>query len=1020
MSGRTTLRHGWAASLAVLTAVTMAAAPLASADPTAGPADQDPAPSSSAPNGPAGTAEDVSGRAGEAPAGGSEPLENIETAQAVVTATNSAGQVTSTTVENPSDEITVSGRAGGAPGGGVESGAATGPSASAPADRAPSSAPSSDATAGRTPAPSSGAPSAPATGAPTAADGTTVLEDIRTDDAGSFSMVGVTWTALSGEALGVHVRTLTASGWSEWYDVTPDEEESEQRATGVIYVEDSTAVEVQATSRPGGTAEGMRAVLIDSPARGSDPTNGTAAAAMSGPTTAARPLAANGSVPQPTMITRSQWGAIAQDGCEANSDTIRAVAVHHTAGSNDYSAGQSASIVRGIQYYHEVTLGWCDIGYNFLVDKYGQVFEGKGGGATFPVHGAHATTWNWETVGISLMMNSNTAQPSGPMLTSLEDVIAWKIANNYLDPLGTVSLGGRTINVIFRHGDVMSTECPGTNVTNRMAEIRNAVAARVSGKTYSTIYDTWRAAGGESGGYGVVYEMEHSVRGGRQTNFAHGSVFASPDGVVHTVRGGIGNEYVSLGYEHGYLGRPTSGEVCGLRNGGCYQNFENGSINWTPTTGAHALHGAIRDEWGRTGWEAGFLGYPTSGEVCGLRNGGCYQNFENGSINWTPTTGAHALHGAIRDEWGRTGWEAGFLGYPTSGEVCGLRNGGCYQNFENGSINWTPTTGAHALHGAIRDEWGRTGWENGPLGYPTSGEVCGLRNGGCHQDFQNGQVHWSPGSGAHATRGAIRDEWRATGWENGPLGYPTTGEVCGLRNGGCYQTYQGGSVHWTSATGAHATHGAIGERWASQNWEQGPLGYPTSDEIATGTGSYQMFEGGAIIWTANGSRTEAITMNSSGLTPTQQDYLRQALPAAVAESQQYGVPVSVALGQSILESGWGGSTLSSRYNNYFGIKCSTSSPYQGGCINMGSGEYLHSSYQIISSSFRTYGSRTDSFLDHGYFLTHNSRYGGAFAHTGDPDRFIREVARAGYATDPNYAQKVINLMNAYDLYQYDI
>ena len=132
------------------------------------------------------------------------------------------------------------------------------------------------------------------------------------------------------------------------------------------------------------------------------------------------------------------------------------------------------------------------------------------------------------------------------------------------------------------------------------------------------------------------------------------------------------------------------------------------------------------------------------------------------------------------------------------------------------------------------------------------------------------------------------------------------------------------------------------------------------------------------------------------------------------------MPVSVALGQSILESGWGGSTLSSRYNNYFGIKCSTSSPYQSGCINMGSGEYLHSSYQIISSSFRIYGSRTDSFLDHGYFLTHNSRYGGAFAHTDDPDRFIREVARAGYATDPNYAQKVINLMNAYNLYQYDI
>ncbi|WP_415635171.1 hypothetical protein, partial [Propionibacterium acidifaciens] len=148
MSGRTTLRHGWAAYLAALAALTMMAAPLASADPTAGPADQDPS-SSSAPNGPAGTAEDVSGRAGETPAGGSEPLENIETAQAVVTATNSAGQVTSTTVENPSDEITVSGRAGEAPGGSAESSAAAVPSASAPADQAPSSAPSSDATAGR-------------------------------------------------------------------------------------------------------------------------------------------------------------------------------------------------------------------------------------------------------------------------------------------------------------------------------------------------------------------------------------------------------------------------------------------------------------------------------------------------------------------------------------------------------------------------------------------------------------------------------------------------------------------------------------------------------------------------------------------------------------------------------------------------------------------------------------------------------------------------------------------------------
>ncbi|RLP08620.1 hypothetical protein D7U36_09270 [Propionibacterium australiense] len=1008
----------------MLAAMMMVVSPLAQADPTASPSDQNSAqaqPQDGATD-QTETTEDVSGRAGETPTEGSEPLENVETAEAVVTETNSAGLVTSTTVENPSDEFTVKdpdndpSTPSEAPREGTGADETPVPSAEPEQGGSTAAADESAEPGDGSPQPSS-TPPIPA-GAPTSDDGTTVLEDIQTDSAGGFSMVGVTWDILSGDDLGLHIRTLTADGWSEWYEVTPDQEETEQKATGVIYVEDSTAVEVQATGAVGARAEGMRAVLIDTPAQSSDPSAASAAAAVNGETTTGTVLATSGFVPQPNMITRSRWGAMAQDGCEANSDTIKAVAVHHTAGSNNYSSGQSASIVRGIQYYHEVTLGWCDIGYNFLVDQYGQIFEGKGGGPTFPVHGAHASTWNWQTVGVSLMMNSNTAQPSNAMLNSLEDLIAWKIANNYLNPLGTVTLGGKRINVIFRHGDVMSTECPGTNVTRRMSEIRNAVASRVQGKTYSTIYDTWQANGGAGGRYGVVYEMEHGVSGGRQTNFARGSIYAATDGTIFTVANGIGDKYAALGYEHGTLGVPTGPEICGIKDGGCYQKFQGGAILWSNATGAHISIGAIRTKWAEYRYENGTLGYPTTDEICGIKDGGCYQKYQGGAILWSNATGAHISIGAIRTKWAEYDYERGQLGYPTTDELA--TGSGVYQLFQGGAIIWSSTTGAHISVGAIRTKWAEYDYERGRLGYPTTDEICGIKDGGCYQKFQGGAILWSNATGAHISIGAIRTKWAEYRYENGTLGYPTTDEICTIKDGGCYQKYQGGAILWTPTTGAHISIGAIRSAWAATGYENGQLGYPTSDELATESGVYQRFQGGAIYWTASTNATKVITVNGSGLTSAQKSYLQAALPAAIAESQQYGVPVSVALGQSILESGWGGSTLSSRYNNYFGIKCSTSSPYQAGCVNMNSGEYVNSSYQILSSSFRTYSSPTDSFLDHGYFLTHNSRYRNAFNHTKNPDEFIRQVASAGYATDPNYAQKVINIMTSYGLYQYNI
>ena len=189
------------------------------------------------------------------------------------------------------------------------------------------------------------------------------------------------------------------------------------------------------------------------------------------------------------------------------------------------------------------------------------------------------------------------------------------------------------------------------------------------------------------------------------------------------------------------------------------------------------------------------------------------------------------------------------LGTASSAITCGLRDGGCYQNYQGGAIIWSPATGAHVTVGGIRAAWAATGYENGGLGYPTTDEVCGLRNGGCYQNYQGGAIIWSPATGAHVSVGGIRAAWAATGYENGGLGYPTTDEVCGLRNGGCYQNYQGGAIIWSPATGAHVSVGGIRAAWAATGYENGRLGYPTTDEYPTGGGSVaQNYQGGRISW----------------------------------------------------------------------------------------------------------------------------------------------------------------------------
>ncbi|GAB3708671.1 family 16 glycosylhydrolase [Mariniluteicoccus flavus] len=313
----------------------------------------------------------------------------------------------------------------------------------------------------------------------------------------------------------------------------------------------------------------------------------------------------------------------------------------------------------------------------------------------------------------------------------------------------------------------------------------------------------------------------------------------------------ISKRWTALGGLSGRLGdspRTNSRTRCDLVDAGCVQHFDGGLMYWNLTTGAHPVWGEIGRKYADLGWERSLLGYPTGDELCGLRDGGCVQNFQGGYIYWTPKTGTQVVWGAIAKEYADVRWETSPLGYPTGGEVCGLRDGGCVQHFQGGYIYWSPKSGAHAVWGAIAKTYADVRWETSVLGYPTTGEVCGLRDGGCVQQFQDGYIYWTPGTGGHAVWGAIARKYADVRWETSTLGYAIGGEFCGLRDGGCGQRFQGGYIYWSPATGAHPVWGAIGDLYAAQRWEQGSLGYPTSDELVTPTGWEQRFQGGVLTW----------------------------------------------------------------------------------------------------------------------------------------------------------------------------
>jgi peptidoglycan hydrolase-like protein with peptidoglycan-binding domain len=150
--------------------------------------------------------------------------------------------------------------------------------------------------------------------------------------------------------------------------------------------------------------------------------------------------------------------------------------VHHTDSANSYAASSVPAMIRGMYAYHVQSLGWNDIGYNFLVDRFGRTWEGRYGGVTRAVVGAQTANYNSVSTGVSAIGNfENTAVPAA-MTAAFKRILAWKLSLTGIPATGTVVANGKAFQRISGHRDGFPTACPGRYLYAKLPEIRAGAA----------------------------------------------------------------------------------------------------------------------------------------------------------------------------------------------------------------------------------------------------------------------------------------------------------------------------------------------------------------------------------------------------------------------------------------------------------------------------------------------------------------------------------------------------------------
>ncbi len=263
------------------------------------------------------------------------------------------------------------------------------------------------------------------------------------------------------------------------------EDHPDRRGSSLLWVGSARCSKLTVTLPAGVRVKNLRAVFVNS--AGKSEADAEASATATGSALGFGATAADAATTEPAIITRKQWGA---DERLRNCGPyyiapVKMAFVHHTAGPNDYSRSQSDDMVRAIYWYHTRALGWCDIAYNLLVDKFGRVFEGRYGGMDRPVLPAATKGFNTGSVAVSALGTFSTVTPPSAMVASIERLLAWRLDVAHVPPNGKVwmysrgSTGGKfpegkwvRFNRIAGHRDAGFTSCPGDRLYATLASIR--------------------------------------------------------------------------------------------------------------------------------------------------------------------------------------------------------------------------------------------------------------------------------------------------------------------------------------------------------------------------------------------------------------------------------------------------------------------------------------------------------------------------------------------------------------------
>jgi hypothetical protein len=378
-----------------------------------------------------------------------------------------------------------------------------------------------------------------------------------------FSVVGLTWVGNLPTGTSFKVRVREAGKWSTWnelhfsedHGVDPESLESDETRMGTDPFMTAVADAIEATmSNVSGLAPtDLKLELIGSPETNQDrslvsnlrnvdatpipgtpaPTGTPAPAGTPAPTGTQAPVGNSAVTPagvvvlRPNIVSRAQWGANEtwRDPVPRMGKKIVAGFVHHTASTNDYTAEQAPAQMRALYAYYTKSLKYADMAYNFLVDQYGTVYEGRNActfgdikpcdGPTLPVTGAHTAGLNPNTFAISAIGNYDTKPPTNPdaLVNAISSLMAWKLAPYGLDPNANASMistdtagrskygNGETVTtpVISGHRDVGKTVCPGRYLYPYMDQIRERAAELLSPKITGVSVKPVQVNQGESG-----------------------------------------------------------------------------------------------------------------------------------------------------------------------------------------------------------------------------------------------------------------------------------------------------------------------------------------------------------------------------------------------------------------------------------------------------------------------------------------------------------------------------------------